>query len=146
LDVPAASLIQQGDGPAAGADPGCAPRRVQLRRSKGWRMPANTLKVDRTTCWGNPYVVGFCGLTLERCIALYRNTVLGIWDPGMLTDMTDDQVRQIYALHCAWRARNPQPPWMLEGRNLACWCRLPAQGEQDCCHAAVLLELANQDL
>src|SRR5690606_3378888 len=35
--------------------------RVQLRRSKGWRMPPNTVKVDRTTKWGNPFVVGRAG-------------------------------------------------------------------------------------
>ena len=31
------------------------PRRVQLSRQKGWRMPANTVKVDRSTKWGNPW-------------------------------------------------------------------------------------------
>jgi len=31
------------------------PIRVQLSRKKGWRMPANTVKVDRTTKWGNPF-------------------------------------------------------------------------------------------
>lgn len=34
------------------------PTRVQLRRTKGWQMPANTVKVDRSTRWGNPYLVG----------------------------------------------------------------------------------------
>jgi hypothetical protein len=29
------------------------PQRIQLKRTKGWRMPANTVKVDRTTRWGN---------------------------------------------------------------------------------------------
>lgn len=32
------------------------PQRIQLRRTKGWRMPPNTVKVDRTTRWGNPYL------------------------------------------------------------------------------------------
>ncbi|HEX5568070.1 MAG TPA: DUF4326 domain-containing protein, partial [Streptomyces sp.] len=31
----------------------------------------------------------------------------------------------------------------LRGRDLMCWCPLPAPGEPDHCHAAVLLELAN---
>lgn len=31
----------------------------------------------------------------------------------------------------------------LAGRDLACWCRLPARGEPDLCHAAVLLGAAN---
>jgi hypothetical protein len=32
-------------------------RLVQLRRAKGWRMPANTVKVDRSTLFGNPFSV-----------------------------------------------------------------------------------------
>ena len=34
------------------------PIRVQRKRTKGWRMPANTVYVGRPTKWGNPYVVG----------------------------------------------------------------------------------------
>jgi hypothetical protein len=42
-------------------------------------------------------------------------------------------------------------PWLraedarreLAGRDLACWCPLPAPGQPDHCHAAVLLEVAN---
>jgi hypothetical protein len=31
----------------------------------------------------------------------------------------------------------------LRGLDLACWCPLPAEGEPDICHGAVLLEVAN---
>jgi len=31
------------------------PERIQLRRTKGWRMPEGAVKVDRSTGWGNPY-------------------------------------------------------------------------------------------
>ena len=41
-----------------GADVTSLPRRVQLRRTKGWRMPPNTVKVSRPSKWGNPFVVG----------------------------------------------------------------------------------------
>lgn len=34
------------------------PERIQLSRRKGWRMPANTVKVDRTTIYGNPFRIG----------------------------------------------------------------------------------------
>lgn len=34
-----------------------APRRLQLRRTKGWRMPEGAIKVDRTTKWGNWFKV-----------------------------------------------------------------------------------------
>jgi hypothetical protein len=32
------------------------PVRVQLRRTKGWRMPPNTVKVTRPGLFGNPFV------------------------------------------------------------------------------------------
>lgn len=36
------------------------PRRIQLRRIKGWRLPPDTVKVDRTTPWGNPWTAADC--------------------------------------------------------------------------------------
>lgn len=32
------------------------PDRVQLRRTRGWRMPPNTVKVCRPGKWGNPEI------------------------------------------------------------------------------------------
>jgi Domain of unknown function (DUF4326) len=32
----------------------------------------------------------------------------------------------------------------LAGKDLACWCPLPAEGQPDLCHAAALLVIANQ--
>lgn len=34
----------------------------------------------------------------------------------------------------------------LRGRDLACWCDLPADGQPDLCHAAYLIELVNPGL
>jgi hypothetical protein len=34
------------------------PDRITLSRTKGWKMPENTVKVDRSTAWGNPYQAG----------------------------------------------------------------------------------------
>ena len=31
--------------------------RVQLKRTKGWRMPPDTVKVDRGTIYGNPFTM-----------------------------------------------------------------------------------------
>ena len=33
----------------------------------------------------------------------------------------------------------------LRGKNLACFCPLPAPGEPDLCHAAILIELSNAE-
>ena len=37
------------------------PERIQLKRTRGWRMPAGAVKVDRTTRWGNPFTVADAG-------------------------------------------------------------------------------------
>ena len=33
------------------------PRRIQRKRTKGWRMPEGAVYVGRPTKWGNPYPV-----------------------------------------------------------------------------------------
>ena len=57
------------------------PIRVQLRRTKGWRMPVNTVTVARPTKWGNPFMVnecreaGFQGTDQQiasRCVEAFR--------------------------------------------------------------------------
>lgn len=91
------------------------PTRVQLRRTKGWKMPPNTVSVARPTKWGNPYVVGDWGSPKE-CVDAYE---LGIGVAGGVIPYDD--------LH------------ELRGKNLACFCPLDQP-----CHADVLLDLANR--
>jgi Domain of unknown function (DUF4326) len=38
------------------------PRRVRLRRTKGWRKPDGAISVARAHKWGNPFVVGEHGV------------------------------------------------------------------------------------
>jgi len=111
------------------------PRRVQLRRTRGWRMPANTVKVDRTTRFGNPFSIE--GYGRERAVALHRAWITGeVGNPPipnkLLRDLEARRTEVVSALPS------------LRGKNLACWCPLPEPGEPDTCHAALLLELANR--
>lgn len=101
--------------------------RIQLQRTKGWRMPANTVKVDRTTKWGNPFPVGKEG-PFERIAPDAEGAV------GFFRDMLYDSEVMLaagYPLHKDIRAE-------LSGKNLACWCKPGSH-----CHADVLLEIAN---
>ena len=41
------------------------PKRIQRKRTKGWRMPPNTVYVGRGSKWGNPYVG-------SKAVSLYR--------------------------------------------------------------------------
>ena len=112
-----------------------APRRVQLRRSKGWRMPANTVKVDRTTLFGNPFSIKDFGH--DRAVELHRRWITGArFGRDVLGSVTVDLATK--------RKEVLQALPTLRGKNLACWCALPKPGEPDRCHAAVLLELANR--
>jgi hypothetical protein len=90
-------------------------------------MPANTMKVDRTTMWGNPFVEGRDGDRAE-VVARFGRLIAG--------DCASEAEQ-------AWRARALAHRGELKGKNLACWCALPREGEPDTCHAAVLLRFAN---
>jgi Domain of unknown function (DUF4326) len=37
------------------AENNAKPKRIQRKRTKGWRMPPNTFYVGRPTAWGNPF-------------------------------------------------------------------------------------------
>lgn len=100
------------------------PRRIQLSRAKGWRMPENTVKVDRSTRWGNPAVIGqlFEGEQVED--ALHAVTIFRDGVAYGLEGFPDiDDVRR-----------------QLAGKNLACW-RAP----DALCHADTLLMIANDE-
>ena len=111
------------------------PKRVQLQRVKGWRMPPNTRKVDRTTIFGNPFEAVRHG----TCDAVRSHR---LWLTGILTD---DQILAQYpgivAKHLIARRRRVLASLsQLRGMNLACWCS-PARP----CHADLLLKLANEN-
>jgi Domain of unknown function (DUF4326) len=102
------------------------PQRVQLKRRAGWRMPPNTVRVDRATRWGNPLRVR-PGYTAIDAIADYRRWLMGSLSPLPRWVPMEPPTLEDIRLH-------------LKDKNLACWC---APGQP--CHADVLLELANRD-
>jgi hypothetical protein len=105
------------------------PIRIQLSRAKGWRMPENTVKVDRTTPWGNPFIPG-------------KPAPFGPTKGAIVSDK-----RHAFVLYRSLAPLNAalitSARALLAGKNLACWCGQDDPYE-DVCHAAVLLELANQ--
>lgn len=95
-------------------------KRIQRKRTKGWRMPANTVYVGRPSKWGNPYAIRGpyatnSVRTKEEAIQEYE-----IWLRERLTFQSDflDE---------------------LQGKDLACWCPLDKP-----CHADVLLKLLDE--
>lgn len=120
------------------------PRRIQRRRTKGWRAPAGSVYVGRPTRYGNParLVRAESGLLVQWGT---EGGVVGTWP----TDGRDAR-RFATELYASWINQPEQADTrtlfraLLHGRDLTCWCPLPADGQPDHCHAAVLLKLANQ--
>lgn len=112
------------------------PRRIQLSRKKGWRLPDGAVVVARPSKWGNFYRVGqpMCRKTVKRWgyrIRDFANPCHVCADPAEATLRFSAVLAFDQAIWPAIRAE-------LRGRDLACWCP-PGQP----CHADVLLELAN---
>jgi hypothetical protein len=105
------------------------PRRIQLSRKKGWRMPDNTLSVARPGKWGNPFKIG---------ISVSSGTRLDFVSKSIRTRA--DAVEAFQNMLAFPERHYPSADEIatMRGKNLACWCPL---GEP--CHADVLLDLAN---
>jgi hypothetical protein len=97
------------------------PHRVQLKRTKGWKMPENTVKIDRTTRWGNPFAPADSG-SVAQAVKNHAAWMAGeLAAPDGRTPPPADEIRAA-----------------LRGRNLACWCALDGP-----CHADLMLKIAN---
>lgn len=108
------------------------PTRIQLRRLKGWTLPENTVKVDRTTVYGNPFIVGKQGSAII-CVYNYGMMLCGFLCVSQGEECYDRQARALAVL----KAQRPTFEH-LRGKNLACWCAPDAP-----CHADLLLFLVN---
>ncbi|MCW1932649.1 DUF4326 domain-containing protein [Pararhodobacter zhoushanensis] len=106
------------------------PDRVQLSRAKGWRMPENTVKVDRSTKWGNPFTIGDARRLETGATFLQEEVKDAETAVRFFRDMLEYQNRP-YPTEAEIRTE-------LRGKNLACWCKPGAP-----CHVDVLLEIAN---
>jgi hypothetical protein len=53
------------------------PRRVQLRRTRGWKKPDGAISAARPHKWGNPFKVGVHAVDAAEAVQLYRR-----WLPG----------------------------------------------------------------
>jgi len=112
------------------------PERIQRKRSKGWRMPENTVYVGRPSKWGNPYHIG-------------ENYTDEVFEDGKLVEILSwDNIEAKTAVEFFEEAIVKKYPAVkisvseivaeLRGKDLACWCPLDKP-----CHADVLLRLAN---
>jgi hypothetical protein len=96
------------------------PKRIQRKRTKGWRKPEGAVDCTRPGRWGNPFTVKECG-TAEAAVECFRVS-------------RSTMPQEIDAI------KNN-----LRGKDLMCWCSLYKEdGRRTPCHADVLLEIANR--
>ena len=116
------------------------PIRVQRKRTKGYRLPPNTVSVCRPGKFGNPFkpdqcrASGYEGTELQikqRCVSAFRAWLCD--KDGWLNWQGDEAERAKAAILDNLES--------LRGKNLACYCKL-----DEPCHADVLLELANRPI
>ncbi len=103
------------------------PERIQLSRRKGWRMPKNTVKVDRTNkTYGNIFTIGCNPSHFSAALPQHCETV--------------EQAVACFRYYAETWMAITSGRWIepLRGKNVGCWCPL-----DQACHADVLLELAN---
>ena len=124
------------------------PERIQQRRTKGWRMPTNTVSVARPHKWGNPFKVGERRMVfIELGWGVLTDSPIGPVLDGTICNVVEIADRRAAVdMYRAWlrsattTAHNPLNPAELAGKNLMCFCPLDQP-----CHADVLLELANRE-
>ena len=118
-----------------------AQKRLQQRRTKGWRKPEGAVAVGRPGRFGNPFTIdgailaGYASTTAEArkvVVNAFRDWLHGdTWAAGSSPEWEETRLRFLTGL--------PE----LAGKDLMCWCPLPEPGQPDHCHAAVLISLAN---
>ena len=118
------------------------PRRIQSRRTAGWRLPNNTVDVSSPSRFGNPFTIKDA-IDAEwpnprSAVAANFGEWLRVGTKGGWYEETYRTGPQVFD-----RRRILADLHTLRGKDLACTCPLPGPGETDHCHAAVLLELAN---
>lgn len=128
-------------------------RRIQRRRTKGWRTPEGAVYVGRPTVYGNPFEVVQlpCGCWENRddngVTYMHAYPLHELGHPKItFREAVENSVRLFAADLTEWLGgRIELQPGLLDrieelrGRDLVCWCPLDAP-----CHADVLLEIANR--
>jgi len=120
------------------------PQRIQRKRTKGWRMPDNTVYVGRGSRWGNHCVVVPLAKSgpFDVVIKTTSGQVVGFVGQSTGIESARAVAQDTYR---RWLIHQTEM-WLagylrsLRGKNLACWCP-----ENHPCHGDVLLELANAE-
>jgi hypothetical protein len=120
-------------------------KRIQRKRTKGYKMPVNAIYVGRPTKWGNPIKLIKDSIFIDtfskgasRWRYLQKGTiedVIKLYDLLLNGEYLGDNIHMKY-----WNIRLRElQVYELKEKDLACFCSL-----DNFCHADVLLEKINK--
>ena len=124
-------------------------KRIQRKRSKGWRNPPNTIYVGRPTKWGNPFMLSgdmiYIDASHRRKMSPFvffkfgdKNDVVQLFEHLLKgTQFVDKEVDVNYWVDHFKKLDLSE----LKGKNLSCWCPIGSP-----CHADLLLKYANRKI
>lgn len=124
------------------------PVRIQLRRTKGWRLPEGAVRCARPGPYGNPFRVGgyfMIGDPNPRAVfrMSYCETFVRPAPSGFTLIESNEQAVEWFRRY----SKGWSPEYLarvrreLAGHDLGCFCALDQP-----CHVDVLIELANPAL
>ena len=125
-------------------------KRIQRKRTKGFKLPENTVCINRPTKWGNPFKLmgdmiyidaGHRRKVFSKWVCFYDNGGHTIEEVVQLfSDMIIDTRLHYVEPEIKERFKVMQESISeLKGKHLACFCK-----EGKICHGDILLELANE--
>jgi hypothetical protein len=119
------------------------PRRIQRKRTRGWRMPFGAIYVGRPSKWGNTHKLvqedfpEYPGEPRRWCVISPEGNRVSEWGTkAEAAETAVDLFRGDIDLALKYNPDHLEP---LRDSDLVCWCPLDQP-----CHADVLLELANK--
>ena len=112
-------------------------KRIQRKRTAGWKMPRGTVYVGRPSPLGNPFKAGI-HYDHQHAVDLFQLCVRRFPIQGHDINRWHDAGGSVAALIGIASGTLLQG---LRGKNLACWCALDQP-----CHAEILLKMANDPL
>ena len=118
------------------------PKRIQRKRTKGYKNPPNTCYCGRGSKWGNPFVVGrplysWGKAILTVAICKHPNAYIEIFNSNLFDGIvTLEKSLEYYELWIDWQIKNNSLDItdLLKYDYLSCWCPLSQR-----CHLDILI-------
>jgi hypothetical protein len=117
------------------------PRRIQRKRTAGWKLPEGAICVTRPGKWGNPFEKGV-QIPADGPLFPYAAAAMPPGSTRGFKSIALLRQEDLVLAHFHWFVEQPELMMTVEaelgGHDLACWCKPGTP-----CHGDFLLGMAN---